>query len=99
MANSADPDILMKPTNLDLHYLQRQGISGFNRTGVKKEYLLIILGYFLFLHLNISCGYSLEVPHWDASNEYQQHTFLQRTGENYPKIIIKYSALKSLGQL
>ena len=32
MANSADPD---KPTDLDLHYLRRQGISGFSRTGFK----------------------------------------------------------------
>ena len=30
MANSADPD--QKPTDLDLHCLQRQGISGFSRT-------------------------------------------------------------------
>ena len=33
MANSADPDQL--PTDLDLHSLQRQGISGFSRTRVK----------------------------------------------------------------
>ena len=26
--------------------------------------------FFLFLHENICCGYSLEVPHWGASNEY-----------------------------
>ena len=34
MANSADPDQLAssKPTDLDLHCLQRQGISGFSRT-------------------------------------------------------------------
>ena len=25
---------------------------------------------FLFLHKNISCGYSLEVPQWGTSNEY-----------------------------
>ena len=31
MANSADPD---QPTDLDLHCLQRQGISGFSRTRV-----------------------------------------------------------------
>ena len=30
MANSADPE----PTDLDLHCLQRQGISGFSRTRV-----------------------------------------------------------------
>ena len=37
MANSADPDklALQKPTDLDLHRLQRQGISGFSRTRVK----------------------------------------------------------------
>ena len=28
-----------------------------------------------------------------ASNEYQQHMFLWRTGENYPIIITKYSSL------
>ena len=31
--------------------------------------------FFLFLHENICCGYSLEVPQWGTSNEYQQHTF------------------------
>ena len=36
MANSANPDQLaQKPTDLDLHCLQRQDISGFSRTGVK----------------------------------------------------------------
>ena len=33
MTNSADPD--QKPTDLDLHCLQRQGISGVSRTRVK----------------------------------------------------------------
>ena len=37
MANSADPDQL--PTDLDLHCLQRQGISGFSRTRVKSLHL------------------------------------------------------------
>ena len=38
MANSADPDQLAssEPTDLDLHCLQRQGISGFSRTRVNK---------------------------------------------------------------
>ena len=35
MANSADPD--QKPTDLDLHCLQRQGIFRFSRTKVKKQ--------------------------------------------------------------
>ena len=41
MANSADPDQLpsSEATDLDLHYLQKQGISGFSRTGVKSNFL------------------------------------------------------------
>ena len=39
MANSADPDqlLLLKPTptDLDLHCLQRQDLTGFSRTRVK----------------------------------------------------------------
>ena len=37
MANSTDPDqlLLQKPTDLGLHCLKRQGISGFSRTRVK----------------------------------------------------------------
>ena len=41
MANSADPD--QKPTDLDLHCLQRQGISGFSRKGVKMSECLGLL--------------------------------------------------------
>ena len=40
MANSADPDQLassVKPTDLDLHCLQMQGISGLSRTRVKTK--------------------------------------------------------------
>ena len=34
--------LLQKPTDLDLHYLQRQGISGFSRTRViTEEYILL----------------------------------------------------------
>ena len=35
MANSADP--VQKPTDLDLHCLQRQDISGFSRTRGKTK--------------------------------------------------------------
>ena len=31
--------LLKKPTDLDLHCLQKQGISGFSRTKVKSEYI------------------------------------------------------------
>ena len=39
MANSADPDQLAskKPTDLDLHCLERQSISGFSRIRIKKK--------------------------------------------------------------
>ena len=38
MTNSADPDLLasQKPNDLDLHCLQRRGLSGFSRTRVNK---------------------------------------------------------------
>ena len=45
MANSADPDQL---ASSDLHCLQRQGISGFSRTRVKKDYLCQFNGYMYF---------------------------------------------------
>ena len=57
---------------------------------------MIILGYFfLFLHKNLYCGYSLEVPQQGTSIEYPQSMllFLQRTGENYSIVITKYSSL------
>ena len=43
MANSADPDQLAskKPTDLDLHCLQRQSISGFSRTRVNPLTILV----------------------------------------------------------
>ena len=34
--------------------------------------------FFLFLHENTYCGYSLEVPQQGASNEYPQHMFSYR---------------------
>ena len=37
----------------------------------KRWYLCNI--FFLFVRENICCRYSLEVPHWDTSNEYSQH--------------------------
>ena len=43
------------------------------------------------LFLIICCGYLLE----DASNEYPQSTFLWRIGEDYSRIIVKYSSLTS----
>ena len=55
--------------------------------------MIILRYFFLFLHENICCGYLLEAPCQGASNEYPQHTFLWRTGENYPIIITKYSPL------
>ena len=39
IANSADPDQL---ASSDLHCLQRQGISGFSRTRVKKPAIRVV---------------------------------------------------------
>ena len=41
-----------------------------------------VLIFFLFLHKNIRCGYSLEVPCQGTSNEYPQHMFLRRNKKN-----------------
>ena len=38
MTNSAHPEQLAKPIDLDLHCLQKQGISGFSRTRVNTSY-------------------------------------------------------------
>ena len=38
--------------------------------------------FFLLLHENVCCGYSLEVPHGGASNEYPQHIFSWRNKKN-----------------
>ena len=53
--------------------VSRQTLA-YYRGNIKEEYLAIILGlFFLFLHQNINCGYSLEVPCRGASNEYPQN--------------------------
>ena len=38
--------------------------------------------FFLFLHENVCCGYSLEAPTRGASNEYPQHFFPWRNKKN-----------------
>ena len=38
--------------------------------------------FFLFLHENICCEYSLEMPWWGTSNEYPQRMFLWRNKKN-----------------
>ena len=82
---------LQKPTDLDLHCLQRQGIFGLSKTRVKclnmlEQYSLSSKGldkgvlqinmFFLFLSKNMLC-YS-EVPQKDSINEYPQYIFLWR---------------------
>ena len=49
--------------------------------------------FFLFLHENICCGYSLEAPRRGASNEYPQHMFSWRNKKNImwiPPLICSY---------
>ena len=61
MTNSADPDQLAseKPTDLDLHCLQRQGISGFSsaRNRQKQSFIIVALDtsfiqFFFFSYLH-----------------------------------------------
>ena len=52
-----------------------------------------MLIFFLFLHKNICCGYSLEAPRRGASNEYPQHMFSWRNKKNIlwiPPFICSY---------
>ena len=49
--------------------------------------------FFLFLHENICCGYSLEVPQRGASNEYPQHMFSLRNKKDISIFRMKKSAL------
>ena len=58
MENIADQDQLAseKPTDLDLHCLQKQGISGFSRTWVKDHGLLRLSAIILI----ILCGYAAD---------------------------------------
>ena len=49
---------------------------------------------FLFLNKNICCGYLLEAPRRDTSNEYPQHMFLSRNKKNImwiPHLICSYA--------
>ena len=48
---------------------------------------------FLFLHKNICCGYSLEVPHRGTSNEYPQHMYAWRNKKIISTFQLKGSAL------
>ena len=46
---------------------------------------MILLEYFsTFLHKNLYCGNSLELPRQGDSNEYPQHLILWRAVENEP---------------
>ena len=85
MTNSADPDQLvsLKPTDLDLHCLQRQGISGFSRTRVeidskdpvRKSKKYFSYSYFFF---ETCCVYSLEVPLWDTLMSIHNLHFMEK---------------------
>ena len=50
--------------------------------------------FFLFLHKNMYCGYSLEAPHQGASNEYPQHMFSWRNKKSifYTPLIRSYNS-------
>ena len=53
---------------------------------------LKLMIFFLFLHENICCGYSLEAPHRGASNEYPQHVFSWRN-KNIIWVTLLFGAL------
>ena len=61
---SADPDqLLKKPSDLALHCLQRQGISGISMMRVNKDHLVCVsyincISWFLFSNLLKGTGYA-----------------------------------------
>ena len=55
--------LLKKPTDLDLHCLQRQDISGFSRTRVKGP-IFLKNRHFLFKRLNCQISDSLSFVNW-----------------------------------
>ena len=83
--------LLQKPTDLDLHCLQRQGISGFSRTRVNKAPILKVLSkiveyffFFFFFHyssekigLGISC---------DSSARHEMSSFFSLLAEDSSKL-------------
>ena len=48
--------------------------------------------FFLYLHENVSCGYSLEVPHWGTLMSTHNICFLWRNKENINTFQMKKSA-------
>ena len=64
---------LYKPTDLDLHCLQRQNISGFSRTRVKvqrhfKLFFFYIVMYFKWEKYVIMCTQSEDTDHFGQSS-------------------------------
>ena len=49
-----------------------------------------------YLHKNLSCGCSLELPRRGDSNEHPQLRFLWRNKQNYHLIVIKYHQIRTL---
>ena len=53
------------------------------------------------LYEELCCGYSLELPHWGASNEYPEHNYVfmenwRKLSQNYHQILL---LIKSSGYL
>ena len=72
--------LLQKPTDLDLHCLQRQGISGFSRTrvkyskcnlGIQKYWYVVLLQYTGWFDL--ITGITLKVPSKIVINRWQSN--------------------------
>ena len=68
MTNSVDPDQLAssETTDLDLHCLQRQDISGFNRTGVNNVcvFVCVCVNFFLSDFSGTTEDFEIWYKHW-----------------------------------
>ena len=71
-----------------MNFFKSLKFSSKTYSSTDKEAPLVVLKttFCLFLHRNISCGYSLKPHQLSASNEYPQFIFLQKNMDNHPSI-------------
>ena len=64
----ADNFLYFNKIIINLHVIASWSIMAPDKVFFLPKWLI----FFLFLHIDIHYGYSLEAPHWGASNEYPQ---------------------------
>ena len=92
--------ILLSDLRLNYLYISASYHNQKAQLQIRHLLNLKVLIFFLLLHENICCGYSLEAPHRGASNEYPQHMFSWRNKKSImwlPLHILGYEKVKFCG--